>query len=126
MICFFKELICSLIFVVDIVFSFYFLYKFIKIYDKKMIDYLLFTCLIGFSIIKLIICISILRLFSDPINMIYTSNITYIHMDYNYLFNIFKKNLLNNYIAVFIFGWAIQIYYYWFLQYKEGDNYVKK
>ena len=38
---------------------------------------------------------------------------------------IFKKNLFNNYIAIFIFGWSIQLYCYWFLPSKKSDNYVK-
>ena len=114
-----KEFICIVVFSIDVFFNVYFLYKFKKLPVKKIMDYFFFASYCLVNIIKAIIIYNILRLKFDSIGFIYNPKILYVGFEYHQLFNMFKSNLLNNYIRVTAFMWGYFLIYYYLIHHKK-------
>lgn len=114
-----KEFIFIAVFSIDVFFNVYFLYKFKNIKNKNLNDLLIFICYIGFSVIKVLFLINLARLMINPASLIHNPKITYVGMDYAYIFSMYKNNLLNNYMGVSVILWLIIIFNYW------KKNYIK-
>ena len=118
----FKEFLFITVFSIDVFFNVYFLYKFKKLLNKKIQDYLFLVAFCLWNIIKAMIIFSILRLKFDPVGLIYSPKMTYIGFEYHELFNIYKLRLLDNYIVITALIWGIFIIYYWVNNYKKSVN----
>ena len=116
----FKEFLFITVFSIDVFFNVYFLYKFKKLHNKKIQDYLFLVAFCLWNIIKAMIIFSILRLKFDPVGLIYRPKMTYIGFEYHELFNIYKLRLLDNYIVITALIWGIFIIYYWVNYYKKS------
>ena len=114
-----KEFVFIAVFSIDVFFNVYFLYKFKKLPVKKISDYFFFASYCLVNIIKAIIIYNILRLKFDPIGFIYNPKMVYVGFEYHELFNMFKSNLLNNYIRVTAFMWGYFLIYYYFIHHKK-------
>lgn len=114
-----KEFIFIAVFSIDVFFNVYFLYKFKKLPVKKISDYFFFASYCLVNIIKAIIIYNILRLKFDSIGFIYNPKILYVGFEYHQLFNMFKSNLLNNYIRVTAFMWGYFLIYYYLIHHKK-------
>ena len=72
-----------------------------------------------FLFFGVIIIYNILKLKFDPIGFIYNPKMVYVGFEYHELFNIFKANLLNNYLRVAAFMWVYFLIYYYLIHYKK-------
>ena len=114
-----KEFVFIVVFSIDVFFNVYFLYKFKKLPVKKISDYFFFASYCLVNIIKAIIIYNILKLKFDPIGFIYNRKMVYVGFEYHELFNIFKANLLNNYLRVAAFMWVYFLIYYYLIHHKK-------